>query len=102
MARPKGKNREEGASTASFAFHADLAALRFHQALGQSQTKPRALVALGSAGVQLLELEEQSPQVLARDARTGIGNFQTEESRTFALQTDGNTSSGLCELEGVR
>ena len=61
------------------AAHRHAAALRLDDPPGQRQAEAGALVPLGRAGVELLELDEQPAQVLGRDADAGVLDLDAEQ-----------------------
>src|SRR5437763_262600 len=78
--RPRGddarEDDREGAALAEGAAQLDATALRLGQPLGERQAEAGALVALGRAAVDLLELDEQLVEVLRRDADAGVLDLQ--------------------------
>ena len=63
LRRAARQHREERAALPGRAPHADRAALRLDEPLGQREPEARALVLLRGAGFELLELDEQARDV---------------------------------------
>ena len=75
------QNRVEDTTRTGCAADANPAALSFDQFLGQRQAQARAGVLLGSAGVQLLELDEEPVQIVVVDTAAGVFDFDAESGR---------------------
>src|SRR5438270_1578908 len=70
--REAGQNGRESAAAAQRAVDGDHATLCFDDAFGQCQAQASALMQLGCAGIQLLELDKQTIQVLGTYADAGV------------------------------
>jgi hypothetical protein len=81
--RQGGKER---APLARRAGHADLAALRLDQPPGEREAQAGPGVHLGHPGIELLEIGEQSPDVLAGDAHTGVLHLEPESGGVRRLR----------------
>ena len=78
------------------AAYAHLAALRLHDALGEREAESRARILLGRAGVELLELDEEAPEVLRRDTDAGVLDLEAEVSApSGATRTETRPPSGV-------
>src|SRR5712691_10307308 len=95
------QHREEEAALPGRAADADVAALSFHEALGQHESEPRSLVALGRTGVDLFERKEESPEVLGADADARVLDLEAHRVRAVGDGAGAHPSLVRRELDGV-
>src|SRR6478735_665418 len=95
------ENGGESATQTRRASNVDATAVCLGDAFGQSETEPRALVALGCARIQLLKLDEQPGDVLRRNADPGIADVDAKMVLTFGIDADSHGSLLRRELDGV-
>src|SRR5207253_3166607 len=86
--RAPGEDGVERAPFTGLAADADLAALRLDDPLGEREAEARAGVALGGAGVELLELDEQPVDVVARDPDPGVLDLEPERVGVLGPHAD--------------
>src|SRR5690242_164720 len=79
-----GQDRGQAAALAHRAADLDATALGLGEAFGQSESQPRALVALGRAAVELLELDEQPVEIVLADPDSIVLDFDAEELAVHA------------------
>src|SRR3569623_1273868 len=72
------QDRAEHRALPRLAAHFHAPPLRLGQASGQGEAEAAALVALGYAGIELLEYDEQPIDVFAREADAVILDFKAE------------------------
>src|SRR5262249_40141169 len=99
---PPRKHRVEDAPAPRLAVEAHRTALRFGEAAGQREPQPRAPVLLRGATLELLEVDEQAPDVLLRDADTAVLDLDAESVRALGPRSHHDAAALGRELEGVR
>src|SRR2546423_14328126 len=95
------QDREEDTSLPGGTLHADPTSLGFDQTPGQGEAQARSLILLGHARIELLELDEEVPQVFGLDADARIHHLQAEGVLPFPSQPDGHLSLFGCEFDGI-
>src|SRR6185437_14875833 len=100
VVRAKRQHSVERASLAQGARYAYRPTLRLGQPLAQRKPEPGTGVLLGGAGVELLEFDEQTLDVLGRDADPGIFDIEPEMRPVIGeLHADDHTAARLGELQ---
>src|SRR4029078_929645 len=94
-------DRERAAATDSAA-HRYVSSVSFRDPLGQRESEPGPLVFLGSTGVELLELDEESLQVRLRDAQAAVLDADPKEVRSLCQDANLDAAAVRRELDRVR
>src|SRR5581483_8685697 len=98
----EGQNRGEDGAARVRAPEGDAASLGFHDSLGERQAEARALILLCRAGIELLELDEETALVVEVDADARILDLQSERVRSLGASADRNQAAVGRELDGIR
>src|SRR5437868_15012081 len=90
------------AALADDATHPDRTSLRFHDPLGERQPQPRSGVLLGQRLIELLELDEESVDVLWLDSNAGVFDLEPKRGGRLGANPHHDAPSFGRELQRVR
>src|SRR4029453_10409759 len=97
-----GKNCGKGAALRRRAAHRHPTAMRFGDPFRQCQSQARTLIPFRRAAVELLELDEQLPELFRGDTDAGILHIDAEERRAVGADPYDNAPARRSELDRIR